>query len=75
MRGVLPPTIWKRVMVLASLSDDETLATTGLLQQTVSAGAAVRVLFVTDGDNNLWPQRAVERRWQTGSTALGISGK
>jgi LmbE family N-acetylglucosaminyl deacetylase len=75
MRGVLPPTIWKRVMVLAPHPDDETLATTGLLQQAVSAGAAVRVLFVTDGDNNLWPQRAVERRWQIGSTALGIRGK
>src|SRR5216684_383924 len=75
MSGVLPPTDWKRVMVLAPHPDDETLATGGLLQQAVSAGAAVRVLFVTDGDNNPWPQRAVERQWQIGSTARARWGK
>src|SRR5712692_789971 len=75
MRGVPPPTDWKRVMVLAPHPDDETLATGGLLQQAVSAGAAVRVLFVTDGDNNPWPQRAVERRWQIGSTARARWGE
>src|SRR5229473_1437708 len=64
MRGVLPPTDWKRVMVLAPHPDDETLVTGGLLQQAVAAGAAVRVIFATDGDNNPWPQRVIERRWR-----------
>src|SRR6266404_5131934 len=53
-----------RVLVLAAHPDDETLATGGLLQKALAAGAAVRILFVTDGDNNPWPQRVIERRWR-----------
>jgi len=55
-----------RVMVIAPHPDDETLAAGGLLQQAVAAGAAVRVIFVTDGENNPWPQRTRERRWRIG---------
>lgn len=55
-----------RVMVIAPHPDDETLATGGLLQQAVAAGAAVRVIFATSGDNNPWPQRIIERRWGIG---------
>lgn len=55
-----------RLMVLAVHPDDETLGTGGLLQQAVAAGAAVRVIFITDGDNNPWPQRFLERRWRIG---------
>src|SRR5262249_9348450 len=36
--------------------------TGGLIQLALAAGAAVRVVFATDGDNNPWPQRWVERR-------------
>lgn len=50
-------------MVLAPHPDDEALATGGLLQKAVAAGAAARVVLVTDGDNNPWPQRWIERRW------------
>jgi len=64
MKALFNPAVWERVMVLAPHPDDETLATAGLLQQAVTAGAAVRVLFATDGDNNPWPQRAIERRWR-----------
>jgi LmbE family N-acetylglucosaminyl deacetylase len=53
-----------RIMILAPHPDDETLAAGGLLQKTVGAGAAIRVVFVTDGDNNPWPQRVVEHRWR-----------
>ena len=53
-----------RVLLLAPHPDDETLAAGGLLQQAVAAGAAVRVVYATDGDNNPWAQRAEERRWQ-----------
>ncbi|HEY3326285.1 MAG TPA: PIG-L family deacetylase [Novimethylophilus sp.] len=53
-----------RLLVLAVHPDDETLGAGGLLQQAVAAGAAVRVVFITDGDNNPWPQRLLERCWR-----------
>ena len=43
-----------RVLVLAPHPDDEVLACGGLLQQARAAGAAVRVVFLTYGDNNEW---------------------
>ena len=52
-----------RLMVLAVHPDDETLSAGGLLQQAIAIGAAVRVIFVTDGDNNPWPQRFLEAQW------------
>lgn len=55
-----------RVMVLAVHPDDESLATGGLLQRAGGVGAAIRVVFITDGENNPWPQRALERRWWLG---------
>lgn len=53
-----------RVMIFAPHPDDETLATGGLLQQATAVGAAVRVIFATNGDNNPWPQRVIEHRWR-----------
>lgn len=55
-----------RVLLLAPHPDDETLAAGGLLQRSLAVGAAVRVVFVTDGENNPWAQRATERRWRIG---------
>ena len=49
-------------MVVAPHPDDESLATGALLQMAAVAGAGVRVLFITDGDNNPWPQRVIERK-------------
>ena len=57
-----------RLLILAPHPDDESLATGGLIQRAVKAGAQVRVLFATDGDNNPWPQRFVERKLQIGFT-------
>lgn len=51
-------------MVLAPHPDDESVATGGALQIAVSAGAEVRVAYMTDGENNPWAQRATERRWR-----------
>ena len=51
-----------RLLVVAPHPDDETLACGGLILHALAAGAAVRVLFATDGDNNPWPQRWLERR-------------
>jgi LmbE family N-acetylglucosaminyl deacetylase len=53
-----------RVMIVAPHPDDEALAAGGLIQRALSTGAKVRVLLVTNGDNNPWPQRVVERRWR-----------
>jgi LmbE family N-acetylglucosaminyl deacetylase len=55
-----------RVLVVAPHPDDESIATGGLLQAAQAAGAARRVLLVTDGDNNPWPQRWHEKRWHIG---------
>ncbi len=52
-----------RITVIAPHPDDESLGTGGLIQQAVAAGAEVKLVFVTDGDNNPWPQRWMERRW------------
>ncbi|MCB1569830.1 MAG: PIG-L family deacetylase, partial [Xanthomonadales bacterium] len=50
-----------RLLVVVPHPDDETLATGGLIQRALLAGAALRVVFATDGDNNPWPQRWLER--------------
>jgi LmbE family N-acetylglucosaminyl deacetylase len=55
-----------RIMVVAPHPDDETIVTGGLLQQAVDAGAAVRIVFITSGENNPWPQRVLEHRWHIG---------
>ena len=55
-----------RLMVLAVHPDDESVAAAGLVRRAVTRGAAVRVVFLTDGENNPWPQRAIEQRWTIG---------
>ncbi len=56
-----------RVLVIAPHPDDEAIATGGVLQVAHTAGAACRVLVITDGDNNPWPQRWIEKRWHIGA--------
>ncbi len=51
-----------RILVIAPHPDDESIATGGLLLRARQAGAEVRVIFCTSGDNNPWPQRAIEKR-------------
>jgi LmbE family N-acetylglucosaminyl deacetylase len=51
-------------MLIAPHPDDEALACSVILQQAVRAGAAIRIVYITDGDNNPWPQRVIERRWR-----------
>lgn len=53
-----------RLLVVAPHPDDETLAAGVLIQQVMAAGGCVRVLLLTDGDDNPWPQRWLERRWR-----------
>lgn len=54
----------QRLLVFAPHPDDESLGTAGLIQQVLANGGQVRVVFATDGDNNPWPQRYLERRWR-----------
>jgi LmbE family N-acetylglucosaminyl deacetylase len=58
-----------RLLVVAPHPDDETLATGVLIQRVLAAGGTVHVLLLTDGDNNPWPQRWLERRWWIGARA------
>ncbi|HEY2103913.1 MAG TPA: PIG-L family deacetylase [Chthoniobacterales bacterium] len=51
-------------MLFAPHPDDESLACGLVIQRAVAAGAAVRVVYVTDGENNPWPQRVLERKWR-----------
>lgn len=51
-----------RLLVVAPHPDDETIATGLLIQQVLAAGGEVRILLLTTGDNNPWPQRWLERR-------------
>jgi LmbE family N-acetylglucosaminyl deacetylase len=51
-----------RVMLFAPHPDDESLATGIYLQRAVATGAAVRVVYATDGERNCWPQRVLERK-------------
>src|SRR2546427_12499893 len=64
-----------RLMLLAPHPDDEALACSIILQQAVHAGAATRIVYATDGDDNPWPQRVLERKWQLGATDRTRWGK
>jgi LmbE family N-acetylglucosaminyl deacetylase len=57
-----------RLLLFAPHPDDESLACSILLQRAVRAGAVVRVVYVTDGDDNPWPQRVLERKWHLNAT-------
>jgi LmbE family N-acetylglucosaminyl deacetylase len=58
-----------RLLIVVPHPDDETLATGALILAAISAGAALRVVVVTDGDNNPWPQRWFEKRWSMDAEA------
>ena len=51
-------------MLIAPHPDDESIACSVILQRAVRAGAEVRIVYLTDGDNNPWPQRVLERKWR-----------
>ncbi|MEO6801591.1 MAG: PIG-L family deacetylase [Rhodanobacter sp.] len=62
--GKLTISAQTRLLVVAPHPDDETIATGLLLQQVRAAGGEVRILLLTAGDNNPWPQRWLERQWR-----------
>lgn len=66
VHGLPPFGAQTRLLVVAPHPDDETIAAGILIQQVLAAGGVVRVVLLTAGDNNPWPQRWVERRWRIG---------
>lgn len=71
----LPSSSWEKVLVLAVHPDDESLCAGGLIQHALARGGNVRVIFLTDGDNNPWPQRYLERRWRLDAAARARWGQ
>jgi Uncharacterized proteins, LmbE homologs len=51
-----------RLLVVAPHPDDESLAAGMLIQRCLAAGGEVDVVLLTDGDDNPWPQRWLEKR-------------
>jgi LmbE family N-acetylglucosaminyl deacetylase len=62
-------TLTDRDAIVAPHPDDESIATGGLIQAARAAGAEVRVVVLTDGDANVWPQRWIEKRWRIDAVA------
>lgn len=56
-----------RLLVIAPHPDDETLGAGILIQRVREAGGRVDIVLLTDGDNNPWPQRLLERRLRIGA--------
>lgn len=67
MKKLRPLTSQDRVLILSPHPDDESLSTGGLIQVALEAGATVRVIYASNGDNNPWPQRVKERRFRIDS--------
>src|SRR5207248_3536639 len=53
-----------KLLLILPHPDDESLAFSIILQRAARAGAAIRVVYATDGDNNPWPQRVLQRKWR-----------
>ncbi len=66
MTPLLEITATDRILYFAPHPDDESLGGAGLIQHAVRAKASVRIVFVTNGDQNPWAQRAAEWRWSIG---------
>jgi N-acetyl-1-D-myo-inositol-2-amino-2-deoxy-alpha-D-glucopyranoside deacetylase len=56
-----------RLLVIAPHPDDETIANGMLIQRVRAAGGAVKIVLLTAGENNPWPQRWLERRLRIGA--------
>ncbi len=55
-----------RLLLVVPHPDDESLALGGLIRHALRRHAGVAIVQVTDGDNNPWPQRVLERRLRIG---------
>jgi LmbE family N-acetylglucosaminyl deacetylase len=55
-----------RLLLIAPHPDDETLGCGVVLQRAARTEAAIQVAYATDGDDNPWPQRLIDR-WRLGT--------
>ncbi len=51
-----------RILLVVAHPDDESLSAGGVLQRAAALGCAIRVAFLTSGEDNPWAQRVNERR-------------
>ena len=51
-----------RAIILAPHPDDDVIGAGGLIQRLLAARSELHVVFITDGENNPWPQRFMERK-------------
>jgi len=58
------PLRFDRVLIIAPHPDDDVIGAGGLIQRTIAAGGQLRVLFLTAGERNPWPQRALLKKWR-----------
>ena len=56
--------MFDRVLIVAPHPDDDVISAGGVIQRCLAAGGAIRVLFLTNGESNPWPQRAQLRKWR-----------
>jgi LmbE family N-acetylglucosaminyl deacetylase len=54
----------RRVLILATHPDDDVIGAGGVILRAIAGGGCVRVLFITNGESNTWPQRAMLRKWR-----------
>lgn len=59
----MPTMSHDRLLVIAPHPDDEAIGAGALIQRIVAQGGQVRVLFLTDGERNSWPQRYEMKKW------------
>lgn len=52
-----------RVLIIAPHPDDDVIGAGGLIQRVVAHGGRLRVLVLTRGESNAWPQRAMLKKW------------
>jgi len=52
IKAIEPITQADRILILSPHPDDETIGCAGIIQQALSAGAQVRVVYLTNGDHN-----------------------
>jgi LmbE family N-acetylglucosaminyl deacetylase len=53
---------FERTLIIAPHPDDESIAAGGLIQRAIAAGGEVRIVYVTDGENNPWPLRYLKKK-------------